>query len=825
LKSLLPEGGADIKGQMRSEAELRDASGYAEQPADFDDLVRILDTELRLISPTDTDGIGVRDHPAGARPSSGRYYQLTHDYLVHSLRDWLTRKQRETRRGRAELMIEERAALWSAKPESRRLPSLLEWWNIRILTDRRNWTKPQRRMMKVAARRYSTRMAWTGALLAVASAALLASGAWVEHWRRQNEARWLISQVIYAEWDRLPDVLARLAPAGDAWRDIAKSIAADGSRPPADRLRARLALAPHDAVSAREVLDGLAVCTPRQLRIVWGRLESWSNVLCPRLWTRLGDAESTAESRCRIACALARGDPSNPRWLGVGPDVVDALLEEKDPLSLTGWVELLTPVGSALVDSLSHASLERKRPLEQRLVAASMLAELGKDQPEQLIRVLLEGDERQGVILARVLARDPDAFAARLRRELEEREGSSPGAVELNHGANAALGLARLGQWQPVWPLLRHAPDPSLRTRLVALLGDAVAPTQLIEGLRAARDPSARQAMLFALGGQPGERLTERERTGVVAECRELYEHDPDSGVHAAAEWLLRKWGRNRDLDELRDSLKGRGQIGNWYVNAQGMTMVVVKGPVTFAMGSPDSELRRDQVEVHHTRVIDRSFAISAHEVTVAQFRAADPSARPGAGAPSEGELPISRISWYDAIRFCRRLSEKEHLGESEQCYPEKIGPDMKLPDDFLTRTGYRLPTDGEWEYTCRAGTMTSRFFGDDDSMLGEYAWFSRNADDRLWPVGLLKPNPWGLFDVLGNGLEWCQNAPQHIESHQVSTQVRDDRFRASAQDSPALRGGGYRYSPREIRSAKMIRMAPDAATSFLVLRVARTIK
>jgi hypothetical protein len=149
LKALLPRTGTDIKGQMRSEAELREASGYAGRPRDFDDLIHILDAELRLITPTDPEGKDeggrMKDEkpapqPDGTdssfilHPSSLRYYQLTHDYLVHSLRDWLTRKQRETRRGRAELRLAERAAVWDAKPENRHLPSILEWGAIRLLT-------------------------------------------------------------------------------------------------------------------------------------------------------------------------------------------------------------------------------------------------------------------------------------------------------------------------------------------------------------------------------------------------------------------------------------------------------------------------------------------------------------------------------------------------------------------------------------------------------------------------------------------------------------------------------------------------------------------
>ena len=117
---------------MRSEAELRDASGYASRPRDFDDLIGILDPELRLITPTDPEGSAAEGQTHQAEGQ--RYYQLTHDYLVHSLRDWLTRKQRETRRGRAELRLAERAAIWDSKPENRHLPSVLEWASIRTLT-------------------------------------------------------------------------------------------------------------------------------------------------------------------------------------------------------------------------------------------------------------------------------------------------------------------------------------------------------------------------------------------------------------------------------------------------------------------------------------------------------------------------------------------------------------------------------------------------------------------------------------------------------------------------------------------------------------------
>src|SRR5262249_5581010 len=106
LGALLPEGGGPIKGRRRTRAELLRAAGYRNRPTDFDDLLRLLDAQLRLVTPADPEDAG-----------GSASYQLTHDYLVPALGQWLDRRRRQTRRGRAELLLEERAALWSARPQ------------------------------------------------------------------------------------------------------------------------------------------------------------------------------------------------------------------------------------------------------------------------------------------------------------------------------------------------------------------------------------------------------------------------------------------------------------------------------------------------------------------------------------------------------------------------------------------------------------------------------------------------------------------------------------------------------------------------------------
>ena len=154
LKALLPEAGSeqpeadsDVKGQMKSYSELRKISGYDSRSNDFDDLLKILDTKLHLITTTYTDG-------AGSEQLTGRndepYYQLTHDQIVRSLRNWVTNTQRETYRGRAELLLEDRESFWRVKPENRFLPSTLELCRILVFTRGRGWSEPQKTMMKRA---------------------------------------------------------------------------------------------------------------------------------------------------------------------------------------------------------------------------------------------------------------------------------------------------------------------------------------------------------------------------------------------------------------------------------------------------------------------------------------------------------------------------------------------------------------------------------------------------------------------------------------------------------------------------------------------------
>jgi formylglycine-generating enzyme required for sulfatase activity len=124
-------------------------------------------------------------------------------------------------------------------------------------------------------------------------------------------------------------------------------------------------------------------------------------------------------------------------------------------------------------------------------------------------------------------------------------------------------------------------------------------------------------------------------------------------------------------------------------------------------------------------------------------------------------------------------------------------------PDDLTSRSGYRLPTEFEWEHAVRAGTVTSRFFGTGTQHLTQYAWHATNAGSGTRPVGLLRPNPVGLFDVYGNISEWCHPLPNRSED-----------------GIGMVRGGHYRSTPRFLRSAMPIPFELDAKVSVIGFRV-----
>ena len=190
----------------------------------------------------------------------------------------------------------------------------------------------------------------------------------------------------------------------------------------------------------------------------------------------------------------------------------------------------------------------------------------------------------------------------------------------------------------------------------------------------------------------------------------------------------------------------------------------------TFTMGDASG----DDDETPHEVTLTKPFKMGVHEVTQAQYEqvmGVNPSKFKGA------DNPVEKVSWDDAVEFCRRLSE--------------------LPAEKEAGHVYRLPTEAEWEYACRAGTTTNFGFGDDDSNLDDYAWFRENSAEKTHPVGGKKPNAWGLYGMHGNVGEWCQDWKEDYPAGAVTdpTGPASGLYRV-------IRGGSYLKPAEYCRSA-----------------------
>jgi serine/threonine protein kinase/formylglycine-generating enzyme required for sulfatase activity len=665
LRALLPEEGTDIKGRMRSRQELLEASGYGRLPAEFDELLRLLNAELRLVTPADPEGdretgrqgdketrrqgdkeIGQAGGPENGGASSvslspclpvslSCFYQLTHDYLVPALRQWLTRKQKETWRGRAELLLEERAAQWAPSRRRGLLPSLPEYLFLRLGVPRRRWKPEQRALLGAAARRHG--LTWGLVLLAlvVVGIGLQLYVASVHEATRRQNAETLIESVLNASPTDLANTIQSLRPLGDVAR--------------------------------------------------------------PLLWSHFQSAPDDSTRKLHAACALADLGEAEPAFL---------------------------------LDSLARAP----------------------------------AGEARNLLTALALAKDAAASA------LHQRLG---GERIPEKRARYAIALLHLGDARGAAQVLKLGPVPTCRTAFVHRFADWHGDLRpLPELLRQGAGPGFQSGLCAALGLVDPDSLALDVRAELQDVLLHLYRNAPDGGTHSASGWALRQWKVELPaLDTSTREVAGRG----WFVNAHRMTMLEVSVG-TFLMGDPDVE----GAEPHQV-TLTRPFFVCDREVWGGLFRQfIDDPTYPAAEKPAEKWAGTEGYSWHDAVLFCNWLSAREGRRKCYQRQPKAWHCDFSAD-------GYRLPTEAEWEYMCRAGTTTAFSFGDDPDLLPHYGFFFLNSKEHPWPGGLKLPNDWGLFDMHGNLAEWCWD----WYSDHYSTEKTDPHGPGEGQER-VQRGGGY---------------------------------
>ena len=225
----------------------------------------------------------------------------------------------------------------------------------------------------------------------------------------------------------------------------------------------------------------------------------------------------------------------------------------------------------------------------------------------------------------------------------------------------------------------------------------------------------------------------------------------------------------------------------------------------TFNMGSPATERGRSANEGPQHQVTVSSFYLGTYPVTQAEYQeimGTNPSIFKGPA------LPVEQVSWFDALEYCNKRSQKEGLTPVYTINGSSVSWNNNA-------NGYRLPTEAEWEYACRAGTETPFYSG---ASVNDAGWHAGNSGGQTHPVGEKQPNSWGLCDMHGNVLEWCWDLLGNY-----SGEAQTDPRGASSGTSRVYRGGCWRFESHQVRSAFRFGNNPQLRTFLVGFRLART--
>lgn len=845
LAELLPAEGLEIK-DVRSYDQLLVASEL--DKLQFDDLLNILVRKLFLLTPVEqvpvssspfsssSSSSSVLQPPASKdetiednRSTLSLFYQLTHDFLVPSIREWLSRKLRETKAGRAQLRLQELTAAWTSKPQNRNLPSLWEWLTIRRLTDGKKWKTSEQTVMRRAGRVHAMRTGLLASAIAVLAVLGLAVRGQVKAQQERSRVEGWVAQLTTAEPAQVPAIVRQLDAAPELAQELmaplleteAKTI--DQQR---SKLHAQLAIVGRDASLVDTLLEELLSNKVAYISPIRELLQPHATVTIERLQAMLRDPQLETKRRFRAGVALAGFIDPASTWESQDLKFMATQLVTENAEYQPVLRDNLRPVSSQLLSPLEALFKDAQATNAMRLGAANAIADFAAKQPDLLTRLLADATPEQYEVLFALAdkAKSESAIA-----ELKQMAATLPpdelGSVDrIGYGqrrANAAVSLLRLGEREKVLPVFDYADDPEALTQFIfrckprGISVDALLDLfDLVVAAPGNYPKDARYALLLAIGEYAPSEIPTARRAALVKQLADWYAGDASSGVHGASGWLLRHLGEKEITDRVDQTPVPYSTDREWFTLAitvrptpdTGLLGFLGLPPKTFyytfivhpsgeyTVGSVADQPERLKDEIRHAVTLTRPFAFLDREITFEELIAFSPEyagfMQQYDAKPTDGGFGAH---WYDSVAYCRWLGKEMGLPESDQCNadPETLDKEKYARDPQVTwaprnwpldldKRGFRLPTESEWEVVARSGSRTAYGFGSEVALLDRFGWFIENSGKKVHPGRELRPSVRGLFDLHGNLFEW--------------THDWDGDFGESAQTDPlGAKGGSYR--------------------------------
>lgn len=776
LAGLIPPAGSSLKSRARPESELMEVSRLSHSPEVFHGIIRSLDRDLRILAPAES-----------GESSLGKEYQLTHDFLVDAVREWIDRRSMATLHGRVGLQLRQVTEVWTSNNRKRRfLPTFWEWLLFLAHTPRGQRSEPQRALLRESSKRHLRRLA-----LSAAAAGCLVVGyqSFVGLYRGHIHSQNLLN----ASVAQLPVLKAKAEPYNHwVYRILKKELALPSDREPRheQQFNALYVLVDHSpALYAGRLFEEFLLNAADP-----GSIEMLSTALAPHAGAHLssqletlasGLAEGGLEERIRSALILANLTPHQGFWDHETPvqllakELVDPRLKDR-----AAWAAHFQKLRGSLSPS---ARLALEQPLREAFRAASpssqtdahavaasaVLAEFLAGDDEGLLELLDEARLDQLAPLTAKLA------GPKIRNQtipkLQLRAVASPGAADSVRVSNAILALFALGEPTSAWSAVETVTHPVAFARLHLGARDAGARPSVFSEEILRPDWGVDVSPWFELhqldsNGAPGGSALDRRlhiallglaewswedlegfpRETWFQRVEELWRSRPEGRLHSAAHCVLQAWRRlPPDAPPSRPLPVDRSlREGEWFSSHNGHVFIAVRPD------APEPSLPLA--------------GIATMETTTAQFKALSQRRDPDADEYMEGSFDKSD----SPIVFLVSDEFADYFAHIDPWDPR-----------------FRLPSVPEWLGACLGQISDPTYCGASGSekLLLHHEWLAENSQSSAHPVGTLKPNPLGFFDMLGNCSEACLPGPNSGSAgplyRNVGSFYKSDSSNVSAQN------------------------------------------
>lgn len=638
---------------------------------------------------------------------------------------------------------------------------------------------------------------------------------------QSSQALAMLEKLLPTDYEKLPEsereavqrgadrqyarIHARLGQT-DALRDVLEKVVLPGrfTEEEKDYLSLRLALLERDSDLAKRLLTKLEENSNRSRLTRDYFLRALATVAS---MSDFGDAPADAFQKLLAFV---------PRWHNDEPNSIETLLEvDFDGLrGRPGWHSLLERLKVSCRFAVCSNADDR---FESRAIFAEEQSAHDRTSKQFVAEgyypICMHGHhETRGRVLSSIWHRTKESLEKIANRSKQN--------------SNLCLAIAKLGETDSVLDVLNNQWGRSTASEVIANAPRILPPSLVVSMLRQSASPETQSQLVSLLGTfKPGD-FQEQDFGYLKLRLSDWSALTSDASLRNHSLWCLEQWGIPATTWKT-DSNKAKG---NWIVNSVGQQMIVLEPPGVILVGR--SEEKKQWVR------IQRKFALGSTEVTGEQFEEflRDPRVvawieedrRQRYMRLADNVYPQASVSWQIAVQYCQWLNEREGIAESQWCYAnvwKGNGKRFTVHSDYLKRTGYRLPTQAEWEFACSAGSAESWHFGSNDANTANYEWTSPHSNDQPHPVARLRPNSFGFFDMGGNLAEWTDDyrrTPLRSTEHYfVEDSGNVGEVNAAYR---ALCGGRYRLSAASAMTTMFAYFAPEHRSTSTGFRVARTV-